>query len=166
MLLAQVVEKVAVDASTRLASDFGLVGILILIIVGSGFLMIRWFQTALKEQRGELLAINAAQRKEHLDAQKEMKDSFLLALKEGREICAKTAREQLESYEKALSSHYDIVKEWRTEAVTESRAVRDMIQMWVNRMAHARITGQDLDEGLDPARGGRKGTKGGGGGSA
>lgn len=153
ILLAQTGEavKVATEGSTKLMTEWGVAGVLVIVIIAASAVMIRWFQNALKDQRGEFIA-----------AQKEMKDSFLAALKQERESCAALTLSQLQAYEKALASHHEVVKEWRKESLTESRATRDMIQLWVSRMALARATAEDEDD-VDAGKIGRKKNHGAGG---
>lgn len=142
-------DKMITDAGNRLASDYGLVGILILALIASSYLMIRWFQAALKEQRADYLEMTKNQRKESDDwaalqrtsfgnTLKEQREAFLQSLRDERDRTVSMIEKISKAHEDEMGQHMEQMKEWRQETVTESRAMRDMLQMWVNRMALSR----------------------------
>lgn len=51
-------------------------------------------------------------------------------------------------HEKEMDAHFEMMKDWRKEIIGESRAVRDMLQMWVTRMALSKSSDSGDDEGM------------------
>ncbi len=90
-LFAQTAEAVelAKKASDRLMVEWGVAGVLVLVIVVSSATLIFYFTRALSKQHTTMTAANAAQRAELLAVNKDIKDSFIKALKEERESSAR-----------------------------------------------------------------------------
>lgn len=110
--------------------DFGLLGV---VLGATSFLVwsiISWFQSAMKEQRTDFIA-----------ALKVQQDTFTAALKT-----------MADNHDAELAKHENQVKEWRKEQIEESRATRDMIQVFVGKLALITIGEREHDS---PQQGGR-----------
>ncbi len=176
-LIAQAGEAlgVAKEAATRLIDEWRVAGILLLVLicVMIAALWLAWTTinrqwTTIKEKDEALEAAGlareaaeAAIRKEMMAANKEMKDSFVQALKEQREMDASIHAAQIVSHKAEMESHYEMVERWRKEIRDDNKSTRDMLQFWVSRMALARATEDNSEE--DPADPAGKASKGRGG---
>lgn len=93
--------------------DFGLVGLVLGAVAYLVWFILIWFQNALKEQRVD----------------------FLAALKGQQEVFAGSLKSLAEQHASELAKHEEQIKEWRKEHIEESRATRDMVQVFVGKLA-------------------------------
>jgi chorismate mutase len=116
-----------------------------------------------ESQRKQMTEANEAQRKEMMAANQALSAEFVKALKEERESCDARHASLIASFEKRheslqvahakeIDGHYEMMKEWRKEIVAESKSTRDLLQLWVGRMAIARSIAENEQDTSKPAR--------------
>lgn len=126
MILAQAGEaiEVAKRAGDQLMIQWGVAGILVLVIIGASVLLIRYFITNNKEDRE-----NCA--KQHME---------LIASFE------KTAESARLSREKEMTTLCDGIDKWRKANEDGDKAMRDVFQLWMNKMADRILDSKENDE--------------------
>ena len=146
----------AKKAADQVMLQWGVAGVLLVVIILASAFIIWHLAVANRDQRKEMTAANDAIRKEMAAANEALSTSFLKALKEEREACdarhaslivsfEKRHESQRVSHEKEMESHYEMMKDWRKEILTESKAMRDVVQLWVGRMALAKATADNVE---------------------
>jgi hypothetical protein len=148
LLFAQTAEavEIAKKASERLLDEWKVAGVLLIVLIGGGAFLIWYFISALEKQRKHMSEANESQRKEMSAANEALSIAFVKALKDERDACDSRHASLIASFEKRheslqtshakeMQSHYDMMKEWRKEIINESKSMRDMVQLWVSRMA-------------------------------
>jgi hypothetical protein len=136
VLFAQAGEiaDVAKRASDRLL-ELGAVGVLVLVIIGASIALIRYFISNNKEDRVQCATQHAA----------------LIASFEKR------SEAQRLSHEKEMMSLCDMMEKCRKTNEDGDKAMRDVFQLWMNRMADKVLEGGDGDGGdSQPSRAKRK----------
>lgn len=125
MLLAQAGEaiEVAKRAGDRLMVEWGVAGVLVLVIIAASTLLIRHFIKTGKDDR-ETCA------KQHAE---------LVANFDKRAEAARLSRE------KEMDTLCDTIEKWRKTSEEGDKAMRDVFQLWMNKMADKVLDGGDDD---------------------